>query len=461
MADREHPIEFPERFLWGTATSAYQIEGSPLADGAEPSIWQRFSHTPGLVRDGATGDVACDHYRRYRDDVALMRDLGTNAYRFSISWSRVMASSRRAVNPAGLDFYERLVDALLAQGIEPLVTLYHWDLPAALDDRGGWLNPDVAKWFAEYAAVVFRKLDGRVKMWATLNEPWVITDGGYLFGKLAPGHRNRFEAPIASHHLLRAHGEAVKTYRAEGRHRIGVVVNIEPKYPASDDPEDRAATRRADAYMNRQYLDPIFFGRYPEELGEMFGEAWPRWPADDFTLIRQPIDFLGVNYYTRAVTRFDPQAWLLRAAPVPQRRAIYTETGWEVFAPALTDTLVWVKERYGNPPIFVTENGAAFFDPPALEGDRLADPLRVDYLDKHIRAVHAAIAQGVDVRGYFVWSLLDNFEWSLGYAKRFGIVHVDFETQKRTPKDSARFYARVIASRGRVLTNPATSSNGA
>jgi beta-glucosidase len=461
MADREHPIEFPERFLWGTATSAYQIEGSPLADGAEPSIWQRFSHTPGLVRDGATGDVACDHYRRYRDDVALMRDLGTNAYRFSISWSRVMASSRRAVNPAGLDFYERLVDALLAQGIEPLVTLYHWDLPAALDDRGGWLNPDVAKWFAEYAAVVFRKLDGRVKMWATLNEPWVITDGGYLFGTLAPGHRNRFEVPIASHHLLRAHGEAVKTYRAEGRHRIGVVVNIEPKYPASDDPEDRAATRRADAYMNRQYLDPIFFGRYPEELGEMFGEAWPRWPADDFTLIRQPIDFLGVNYYTRAVTRFDPQAWLLRASPVPQRRATYTETGWEVFAPALTDTLVWVKERYGNPPIFVTENGAAFFDPPALDGDRLADPLRVDYLDKHIRAVHAAIAQGVDVRGYFVWSLLDNFEWSLGYAKRFGIVHVDFETQKRTPKDSARFYARVIASRGRVLTNPATSSNGA
>jgi beta-glucosidase len=367
-----------------------------------------------------------------------------------------MASSRRAVNPAGLDFYERLVDALLAQGIEPLVTLYHWDLPAALDDRGGWLNPDVAKWFAEYAAVVFRKLDGRVKMWATLNEPWVITDGGYLFGVLAPGHRNRFEAPIASHHLLRAHGEAVKTYRAEGRHRIGVVVNIEPKYPASDDPEDRAATRRADAYMNRQYLDPIFFGRYPEELGEMFGEAWPRWPADDFTLIRQPIDFLGVNYYTRAVTRFDPQAWLLRAAPVPQPRATYTETGWEVFAPALTDTLVWVKERYGNPPIFVTENGAAFFDPPALEGDRLADPLRVDYLDKHIRAVHAAIAQGVDVRGYFVWSLLDNFEWSLGYAKRFGIVHVDFETQKRTLKDSALFYSKVIASKGHVLSEPTT-----
>jgi beta-glucosidase len=444
-------IEFPGDFLWGTATSAYQVEGSPLADGAGPSIWQRFTHTPDLVLDGATGDVACDHYRRYLDDVALMRSLGTNAYRFSVSWSRVMPQGRGPVNAAGLDFYERLVDALLASGIEPMVTLYHWDLPAALDDRGGWLNPEVAKWFADYASMMFRKLDGRVKLWATLNEPWVITDGGYLYGALAPGHRSRFEAPIASHHLLRSHAEAVKAYRAEGRHRIGIVVNLEPKYSASDDPADRAATRRADAYMNRQYLDPVFLGRYPEELPEIFGEAWPRWPAEEVAQLRQPIDFLGVNYYTRSVTRFDPDAWLLQAAPVRQDRATYTETGWEVFAPALTDALVRVKERYGNPPTYVTENGAAFFDPPTLDGDRLADPLRVDYLRTHIRAVHAARAQGVDVRGYFVWSLLDNFEWSLGYSKRFGIVHVDFVTQKRSPKDSARFYAEVIASRGRVL----------
>jgi beta-glucosidase len=406
------------------------------------------------VRDGTTGDVACDHYRRYLDDVALMRSLGTNAYRFSISWSRVMPQGRRGVNAAGLDFYDRLVDALLADGIEPMVTLYHWDLPAALDDLGGWLNPEVTRWFAEYASVMFRKLDGRVKMWATINEPWVITDGGYLYGALAPGHRSRFEAPIASRNLLRSHAEAVKVYRAEGRHRIGIVVNLEPKYPASDDPADRAAAARADAYMNRQYLDPIFLGRDPDELAAMFGEAWPRWPADDLTLIRQPIDFLGVNYYTRSVTRFDSDAWLLQAAPVPQKRATYTETGWEVFAPALTDTLVWVKDRYGNPPTYVTENGAAFFDPPALEGDHLADPLRVDYLRKHITAVHSAMAQGVDVRGYFVWSLLDNFEWSLGYSKRFGIVHVDFETQKRTPKDSALFYAKVIASRGGALNAP-------
>jgi beta-glucosidase len=445
--------EFPRPFLWGTATSAYQVEGSPTADGAGPSIWHRFAHTPGLIRDGATGDVACDHYRRYRDDVALMRTLGTNAYRFSISWSRVMPQGRGAINAVGLDFYERLVDALLEQGIEPLVTLYHWDLPAALDDRGGWLNPDIARWFADYAAVVFRRLDGRVKLWTTLNEPWVVTDGGYLHGTLAPGHRNRFEAPIASHHLLRAHAQAVKTYRGEGRHRIGIVVNLEPKYPASDDPADRAATIRADAYMNRQYLDPIFLGRSPDELAETFGDAWPRWPADDVALIRQPIDFLGVNYYTRSVTRFDADAWLLQAAPTVQTRATYTETGWEVFAPALTDTLVWVKDRYGNPPVYVTENGAAFFDPPVIEGDGLADPLRVAYLRQHITAVHAAIERGVDVRGYFVWSLLDNFEWAHGYSKRFGLVHVDFETQKRTLKDSAHFYARVIASNGRALAD--------
>jgi beta-glucosidase len=453
MAAREGMIEFPRDFLWGAATSAYQVEGSPLADGAGPSIWHRFSHTPDRVHDGETADVACDHYRRYADDVALMRTLGLNAYRFSVSWSRVMPRGSGAVNPAGIDFYDRLVDALLANGIEPMLTLYHWDLPAALDDLGGWLNPEVAKWFAEYAAVMFRKLDDRVKLWTTLNEPWVSTDGGYLHGVHAPGHRSPFEAPIASHRLLLAHAEAVRAYRAEGRHRIGLVVNLEPKYAASDDAEDRAATVRADAYMNRQYLDPVFLGQYPEELAEVFGEAWPRWPADDFARIRQPIDFLGINYYTRSVTRSDPRVWPLRAAPVPQKRATHTETGWEVFAPALTRVLTWVKERYGNPPVYITENGAAFFDPPSLDGDRVADPLRVDYLRKHLAAVHAALAHGVDVRGYFVWSLLDNFEWTHGYSKRFGIVHVDFETQTRTPKDSARFYADVIASNGRVLSD--------
>jgi len=447
--------EFPAGFLWGAATSAYQIEGSPLADGAGPSIWQRFVHTPGLVANGDTGDVACDHYRRYADDVALMKRLGLNAYRFSVSWSRVLPTGRGTVNAAGLDFYDRLVDALLAHGIEPMATLYHWDLPAALDDRGGWLNPDIAGWFAEYATVVFRRLDDRVKLWATLNEPWVVTDGGYLHGALAPGHRNRFEAPIASHNLMRAHGAAVQAYRAAGRHRIGIVVNLEPKYAASDRAEDRAATARAEAYMNRQYLDPVFGKGYPPELRETFGEAWPDWPAQDFPLIAQPIDFVGVNYYTRNVTRADPAAWPLRAAPVKQSRATYTETGWEVFAQGLTDMLLRVKERYGAIPIYVTENGAAFFDPPTAEGDRIQDPLRIDYLRKHIAAVRAALAAGVDLRGYFVWSLLDNMEWSLGYSKRFGIVHVDFATQKRTPKDSAHFYSKVIASNGEALSGAA------
>lgn len=447
-------IQFPSDFLWGSATSAYQIEGSPLADGAGPSIWQRFVHTPGMVKNGDTGDVACDHYRRYAGDVALMRELGMQAYRFSVSWSRVLPHGKGAVNQAGLDFYDRLVDALLENGIEPLVTLFHWDLPAALDDLGGWLNPDIAGWFADYAAVMFRKLDGRVKKWATLNEPWVVTDGGYLHGALAPGHRNRFEAPIASHHLMRSHGAAVRAYRAEGKHQIGLVVNLEPKYPASDDAADLAATARADAYMNRQYLDPVFFGRYPDEMTEIFGEAWPAWPDADMALIRQPIDFLGVNYYTRNVTRFDERAWPLRAAPVTQKQATYTETSWEVFPQGLTDTLLWVTRRYGKLPIYVTENGAAFFDPPVAEDGRVRDPLRVDYLRKHLTAVHSAMQQGADVRGYMAWSLLDNLEWSLGFTKRFGIVHVDFETQKRTPKDSARYYASVIASSGRILNEP-------
>jgi len=452
-------IQFPDRFLWGAATSAYQVEGSPLADGAGPSIWQRFCHTPNLVLDGDNGDVACDHYRRYRDDVKLMRDLGLRAYRFSISWSRVMPSGRGPVNQRGLDFYERLVDALLENGIEPMATLFHWDLPAALDDRGGWLNPDIAQWFADYASVVFAKLDDRIKLWATLNEPWVVTDGGYLHGALAPGHRNLFEAPIATHHLLRAHCAAVAAYRAHGRHEIGIVVNIEPKYAASGAPADREATERADAYMNRQYLDAVLLGRYPERLAEIFGEAWPAWGAEDLDSISRPIDFVGINYYTRSVTRYDSAKWPVHAAPVRQKQATYTETGWEVFPQGLVDTLVAIKNRYDNPRVYVTENGAAFFDPPVATNGRVVDPLRVDYLQGHILAVHEALAKGVNVHGYFAWSLLDNFEWSLGYSKRFGIVHVNFETQQRTLKDSARHYARIIATNGRALRDPIAAGN--
>lgn len=441
---------FPEGFLWGAATSAYQIEGSPLADGAGPSIWHRFVHTPGRVKNGDTGDVACDHYRRWREDVALMRDLGLNAYRFSLSWSRILPEGRGPVNQAGLDFYRRLVDALVDSGITPCATLYHWDLPAALDDRGGWLNPDIAGWFADYARVVFEALDDRVPMWATINEPWVVTDGGYLHGALAPGHRNLYEAPIASHNLLRAHAAALEAYRAEGENRIGIVINVEPKVPATERPEDVEAAARADAYMNRQYLDPLFRGSYPDEMAEIFGGAWPDFPADDLDAIRRPVDFLGVNYYTRGVTRAAPDHPLLGAETVPQPRHAYTETDWEVYPPGLTDTLTWIRDRYGEVPLYVTENGAAFYDPPTVDGDH-ADPLRVGYLRGHLRAARRAIEAGVDLRGYFAWSLLDNFEWAHGYSKRFGIVHVDFETQRRVPKASARFYSEVIRSNGAAL----------
>jgi beta-glucosidase len=445
-------IRFPDGFLWGAATSAYQIEGSPLADGAGPSIWHRFSHSAGRTANGETGDIACDHYRRYASDVTMMRSLGLNAYRFSISWSRVLPEGRGRANAAGLGFYERLVDSLLAAGIQPNVTLYHWDLPAALDNRGGWLNPDIAHWFADYARVIFDTLDDRVTMWATLNEPWVVTDGGYLQGVLAPGHRNLYEAPIATHNLMRSHAAAVEAYRASGKHRIGIVVNLEPKYAASESEDDQAATRRADAYMNRQYLDPVLLGEYPNELREIFGEAWPDHPAAELEYLKQPIDFVGVNYYTRSVTKNDPSAWPVRASRVDQPRHAHTETGWEVYADGLTDTLKWVTERYGRIPLYVTENGAAFYDPPEVgETGMIDDPLRVSYLRQHLRAAYSALCHGVDLRGYFAWSLLDNYEWSLGYSKRFGIVHVDYETQQRTPKASARFYSEVIRTHGSVL----------
>src|SRR6185295_13867861 len=291
-------------------------------------------------------------------------------------------------------------------------------------DRGGWLNRDVAGWFADYAEILFRALDDRVPMWTTINEPWVIADGGYLHGKLAPGHRNLYEAPLVSHHLLLAHAAAVEAYRAAGRNRIGIVLNLEPKVPASDSPADLAAARRADAYMNRQYLEPLCLGRYPEELCEIFGAAWPEHPGSDLERIRRPIDFLGVNYYTRGVTRHHPYAWPVFAASVRQPYSTYTETGWEVCPEALTDTLLWVRERTGDLPLYVTENGAAFYDPPQSDGGSVDDPLRVAYLREHLRAVRRAIEEGAPVRGYFAWSLLDNFEWSHGYAKRFGIVHV-------------------------------------
>ncbi|MFO7655173.1 MAG: family 1 glycosylhydrolase [Candidatus Krumholzibacteriia bacterium] len=486
---------FPAEFLWGAATSAYQVEGSPLADGAGPSNWHRFTHEPGRTARGDTGNVACDHYRRWGEDVALMRALELQAYRFSIAWSRIQPEGRGPANAPGLDFYDRLVDALLGAGVQPFVTLFHWDLPAALEDRGGWAHRDSAGWFADYAEIVCRRLGDRVRYWATLNEPWVIVDAGYVHGVHPPGRRDLAAAAQAAHNLLRAHGLAVQAYRAlgaaeraGGAGRIGIVVNLEPKDPASDLEEDLAATARADAYMNRHYLDPLFLGRYPDELAGIYGAAWPQHPPADFGLIQEPIDFLGVNYYTRSLTRHDPAGVPERAAKVRVDDAEYTLMNWEVHPASLTRVLRWVKERYGDRPVYITENGAAFADPtpgsraaaiPGRRGgstgddagggsaagsddgsgghegaatrwgkaDPLPDPRREAYLRAHIAAVGEAMRAGVDVQGYFVWSLLDNFEWAEGYAKRLGIVYVDHATQERILKRSAVYYRNVIRSR--------------
>jgi beta-glucosidase len=454
----DHPLLFPTDFTWGAATAAYQIEGSPLADGAGASNWHRFAHTPRMIRDGTTGDIACDHYHRSATDLDVMRTLGLTGYRFSIAWSRILPDGRGTVNRAGLSFYDRLVDALLGSNIQPMITLFHWDLPAALEDRGGWLNPDCAAWFGEYAEVMFRALDDRVPRWVTLNEPWVVADGGYLHGVHAPGHRSPFEATRASHNLLRAHAAGVAAYRASGQHHIGLVVNLEPKYAASARPNDQAATARADAYMNRYYLDPVFGRGYPDELPRIFGEAWPIVPDADLDAIRAPVDFLGINYYTRGLTRFNERAYPLRASTVRRRRATYTEMGWEVYPRALTDVLLWVQDRYGPMPLYITENGAAFYDPPSPIEGRVEDPLRTAYLRSHLIAVRDAIQAGADVRGYYVWSLLDNFEWSQGYTKRFGITHVDYATQRRTIKASGEFYAEVIRTRGEVLRGEQSSN---
>lgn len=441
---------FPSDFIFGAATSAYQIEGSPLADGAGPSIWHQFVRLPGRITNNDTGDLACDHYRRYPEDIRLMREMGLQAYRFSVSWSRIFPEGKGRKNEKGLDFYQRLVDGLLHAGIEPYLTLYHWDLPAALDVQGGWVNRDSADWFADYAQTLYRALRGKVKHWATLNEPWVVNDGGYLFGVHAPGRASLSEPPQVTHNLLRAHALAVQAFRADGDGQIGLVVNLEPKYAHSENPDDRRAVERVHAYMNRQYLDPVLLGSYPDELREIFGDAWPRFPDSDMKLLREPIDYLGINYYTRSVNRADPANRPFGASPVLQQGAEHTEMGWEVFPEGLKSTLLWVKRRYGDLPLYITENGAAFDDPQPVNG-RIPDDRRIAYYRSHLRAVLEAMAEGADVRGYFAWSLLDNFEWSCGYSKRFGLIHVDPDTRDRTPKASAEYYRNVIRSRGAVL----------
>jgi beta-glucosidase len=443
---------FPDGFLWGAATSAYQIEGSPLADGAGPSTWHRFCRLRGAIMNGDTGDTACDHYRRFGEDVGLMRELGLSSYRFSVSWSRVLPEGRGRPNMKGFDFYARLVDLLLEAGIQPFVTLYHWDFPAALDDRGGWTNRDSVEWFADYARLLFERLADRVTMWSTLNEPFMISHAGYVEGVHAPGHRSLAEAAAVARHLLLAHGAAVRVYRGIARGSIGLVVNLEPKHPASDAAADVAAAQRADAYMNLQYLDPVLLRRWPDELEAFLGPASRAPSPAERAQIAEPIDFVGINYYSRGLTRHDPDAVPTQASSVPPRDDAVTAMGWEVYPEGLTETLLRVTERYGKVPLYVTENGAAFDDPKPGPDGVVDDPRRIAYLSDHLAATAEAIARGADVRGYFAWSLLDNFEWQHGYAKRFGLIRVDFASQQRTLKRSALFYRDVIASHGLTLT---------
>ena len=442
---------FPADFLWGAATSAYQIEGSPLADGAGPSNWHLFAHQPGNIRNGDHGDRACNHYELWPEDIALMQHLGLNAYRFSLAWNRILPGGTGQVNQPGLDFYEKLVDGLLEAGIEPVPTLHHWDLPAALDEKGGWTNRDSAGWFGDYAEIVWRRLGDRVSRWTTLNEPWVIVDAGYVHGVHAPGRRDLTLAARASQNLLRAHGEAVRRFRTLGLDQIGIVVNLEPKDPASADAEDRRATRLADAYMNRQYLDPLILGSCPQEMPEIYGPGWVEPTPEDLALMSEPVDFLGLNYYTRSVNRHDPQGRPVPAAQVRQPGAEYTDLGWEVRPDSLEEVLVWMKERYGDPVIYITENGAAFPDPAADRQGRVRDPRRQAYLHGHLLACQRALARGVRLGGYFVWSLLDNLEWACGFDMRMGLVRVDYRTQERWIKDSGLFYRDVIRSNGAAL----------
>jgi beta-glucosidase len=443
---------FPEGFVWGAATAAYQIEGAAGADGRGPSIWDTFSRVPGAVADGHTGDVACDHYHRWREDVALVAGLGLGAYRFSVAWPRVRPAGGGPVNARGLDFYDRLVDELCARGITPMPTLYHWDLPQPLEDAGGWTARATAEAFAEYAAVVCERLGDRVRDWVTLNEPWCSAYLGYGSGLHAPGRRDPAAAFAAVHHLLLAHGLGTQALRAAGAARVGLVLNPAAVRPADpDSAADAEAVRLVDGLHNRIFLGPVLGGGYPPDVLEhvsRFGE--PTWLGEgDEKTVAAPVDLLGVNYYSPTWVAARPGAaggggtypgtggieFLAPGGPT-------TAMGWPIDPTGLTEVLTRIAHDHPGTPLWVTENGAAFDD--RVDGDRVADPERIGYLDGHLRAVLAALDAGVDVRGYLVWSLLDNFEWAYGYHKRFGIVHVDYDTQRRRLKDSAHWYRSVV-----------------
>ncbi|WP_207456659.1 GH1 family beta-glucosidase [Azospirillum sp. SYSU D00513] len=440
---------FPDGFLWGCSTAAYQIEGAVTADGRGPSIWDVFSHRPGRTAEGATGDIACDHYHRYAEDVALMKAAGMRAYRFSVAWPRVLPLGTGAVNPAGLDFYDRLVDSLLGQGIDPWPCLYHWDLPQALQDRGGWLNRDIAGWFADYALAVSRRIGDRARHWAMLNEPSVAAILGHGLGRHAPGLTGRANYAAAIHHQNLAQGQALLALRAAGgtRRQLGTILSLQPVWPVGGLDSNHMAAETWHAAWNRACLDPLLLGEYPDLLAADFA---PLTRAGDLETIRQPVDFLGLNYYNRMHQQPDPTGLVGTGyGPAPEGTRV-TAMGWPVEPDGIGEMLIDLKERYGNPPVYVTGNGGAFPDPPGPNG-RVEDQDRIAYLRGHLLWAHKAIDDGANLRGYFVRTLLDGFEWAEGYTRHFGLVQVDRKTMKRTPKASYHWYADLIRRNGIVV----------
>ncbi len=447
-----HP-QFPPNFLFGTATAAYQIEGSPSADGKGKSIWDVYTHTPGKIRTGENADTACDTYRNPERDLALMSELGLNAYRFSIAWSRVLPNGRGQVNQKGMDYYRRLIDLLLARGITPFITLFHWDTPQALQESyGGFAGRDTAYYFADYAETVVKALGDRAKNWITLNEPLEHCLLGYLLGEHAPGHRNPWEYARAAHHQLLGHGLALeRIHAASPDSRVGLTLSLTPMFPASSHPKDIAAAKLANQLFNDFFLDGVFKGSYPEPFWKKIRLVRPTVKADDMSIISRPIDFLGVNYYSREFARAAWNVPLLGfwvdEAQVNDREQVingyqYTNFGREVHAPTFYDTLMRLKNEYGNPFMYITENGASFTD--VVENGEVHDPLRVAFLESYMEAAAQAIRDGVNLHGYFIWSLMDNFEWKQGFSKRFGLVHVDHASQQRIIKDSGRWVKEMI-----------------
>ncbi|HSC91486.1 MAG TPA: GH1 family beta-glucosidase [Gaiellaceae bacterium] len=439
--------DFPDDFVWGVATSAYQIEGAASEDGRGASIWDTFCARGGKVRGGDSGAVACDFYHRYPQDIELMRELGLDAFRFSIAWPRVLPEGRGRVNEAGLDFYDRLVDELLAAGIRPFVTLYHWDLPQALEDAGGWPVRSTAEAFVDYVEAVAARLGDRVRHWTTHNEPYCASWLGYVVGVHAPGRTDVKDGAAAVHHVLLSHGLAVEALRREcAGSQVGIVLDSWPVSPATDDPADAAAAREVDGFRTRLFFDPVLRGHYPQDVLERLGDAGPPARQGDLERISAPLDFVGVNNYSRMVVRAGPDG--VPAIDPPPAGAQTTAMGWEIHPDAIHELLTRVHREYGVQSLYVTENGAAFDDVRGPDG-RIDDRDRIAYLEQHLGAVARAIADGVPVHGYFVWSLLDNFEWAEGYGRRFGIVYVDYPTLERIPKSSFHWYRDVIAT-GRV-----------